>query len=237
MVVGGDGTLNEVLNGLADPGRIAIAQLPTGTANILARELDFAWDPEGVVALLEQGEVLRIDMGLVGERRFLMNVTAGFDAEVTKRVREQRTGKLGFLGYVRPILDVLEDYEPPELRVMVDDDGPFVCELVVASSTRNYGGLFKVSEEARPDSGHLDVCMFTKAGLPELVRLGTAALFRGVAESEGVVYWTGTRISIDAQEPAPVQVDGDYFGTTPTRIELRPRLVPFGVPAGGPDRT
>ncbi len=231
VVVGGDGTLNEVVNGLTDPGRVPIAQLPTGTANILAHDLGFPTKPSGTAALIDQGEVRRIDMGLIGERRFLMVVSAGFDAMVTQYIREHRTGQLGYRGYVKPVLQVIKDYVPAKLSVTVDNEPPVACEGFIASSTRNYGGFFRISDEARPDSGQLHVCIIEKASIRNIIKLGVAGLLRGFAKHPNVVYRTGRRVRVCGDEIAPVEIDGDYAGTTPIDIELLPGAIPIMVPA------
>ena len=83
LAIGGDGTLNELINGLNEPFRTPIAQLATGTANLLAHDLHFPRDPRGAARMLETGSVRRIDLGLAGDRRFLLVLSAGFDAMVT----------------------------------------------------------------------------------------------------------------------------------------------------------
>ena len=92
VVVGGDGTLNEVLNGLPDPSRIPLTQLATGTANLLAHDLRLPFSVSGMTRLLENGSVRRLDMGLARDRRFLLVVSAGFDAMVTHEVQANRSG-------------------------------------------------------------------------------------------------------------------------------------------------
>ena len=232
VVAGGDGTLNEVLNGLPDPGRLPIAQLPSGTANILAHELGFPTDPAGTAEMVDQGEVRHVDLGRVGARRFLMVVSAGFDALVTQHISEHRSGKLGYRGYVKPVLEVMKGYVPKTLWVSVDDEPALACEGFIASSTRNYGGLFRISDEARPDSGLLHVCLVEKASIGNIIELGIAGLLRGVAKHPGVVYRTATRLAVFSDEPVPVEIDGDYAGTTPIAVDLRPGAVPILVPAG-----
>ena len=234
VVVGGDGTLNEVLNGLADPGHTPLLQLPAGTANVLAHELGFPREPVGTVAVLEQGRVRHIDMGVADGRRFLLMVGAGFDAEVIREIQSGRTGKLGYRGYVKPVLKVLEGYSPPDLEVRIDDGEPLRCEALVASNTRNYGGLFRLAGEARCDSGQLDVVLFERASIPHLLRFGLEALLADIAQDRRVGYLHATKLWIDSPDPVPLQLDGEYFGTTPVEIELRPRVVPVVVPADAP---
>ena len=230
VVVGGDGTLNEILNGLPDPAAVPLCQLATGTANILAHDLRLPRRPEALAELLENGELRRLDMGLVAERRFLMLVSAGFDAMVTEEIRRTRSGTLGYARYLAPILRVLGSYRPTRITVQVDGETPVQGELVVVSNTRNYGGLFTLADRARADSGHLDVCVLSRASLPALLRTAVGGLSGGISGQKGVTYLTAREITIDAEESVAVQVDGDYFGRTPVRIGIEPACVPFISP-------
>jgi len=231
LAVGGDGTLNELLNGLSDPSRVPIAQLATGTANILAHELELPREPRGVARMLVRGGVRRLDMGLAGERRFLMVASAGFDAFVTRCIAERRTATLGYLGYAAPILGALRRYRPPRIAVRVDDRPVVEGQLVLVSNTRNYGGLFTMADLARCDSGHLDVCVLRDASLGGLVRAAAAGLTGGLSGREDVGYFTGRHIRIDAEDPVQVEIDGDHAGTTPLDIRVLAAHVPVVVPA------
>jgi YegS/Rv2252/BmrU family lipid kinase len=230
IVAGGDGTLNEVLNGLPDPSGIPIALLPTGTANILAHDLALPNRPEAVAQAIEQGGVQWLDMGLVGGHRFLMLVSAGIDAMVTEAVRRRRGQSFGYAGYVLPVLRVLLRYRVPQLRVTVDEQASFRGAFVIVSNTRNYGGIFTFADRARCDSGHFDVCIFPKGTVLGLSTYYLAALRGRVSRRTEVNYLTGRRIRIESKEPVPVQVDGDAFGTTPVCVELMPSAVPVFVP-------
>jgi len=183
--------------------------------------------------MLEAGHLRRLDMGLLGERRFLLVASAGFDAMVTNEVRRRRGGTLGYFGYLVPILRALKRYHPPELKVTVDGGDPISGAFVVVSNTRNYGGIFSFADRARCDSGHLDVCVFPRGTLSALIWYYLAA-FRGwVSTRTDVRYLTGIRIRIESREPVAVQVDGDPAGDTPVDIQLLPGAVPVLVPASG----
>ena len=232
VAAGGDGTLNEVLNGLAEAGRTPLVPMALGTANMLARELAIPRDPAGLAALIEADGVRRIDMGRVDETRFLGVVGAGFDAMVTERVRAVRRGRLGYLGYVLPILRTLARYRPPRLRVRLDGGAPVECELLIVGNLRCYGGILRVTAAARCDSGRLDACLFRSAKTAELVRYAGSA-FRGrLAEDPQVLYRSATRIEVDGDGAVPVQIDGDAWGTTPVEIAIEPGAGPILAPGG-----
>ncbi|MBN1615058.1 MAG: diacylglycerol kinase family lipid kinase [Deltaproteobacteria bacterium] len=233
VIVGGDGTINEVLNGLKDPSQTPLAVLPAGTANILARELSLSDRPAGLVRTLKKGVIRRIDMGLIGKHRFLMVASAGFDAFVTEEVRRRRKKSLGFRRYLLPILSVLMHYRPPDLTVTVDGGEAVRGSFVVVSNTKIYGGIFSFADRAQCDSGHLDICVFPRGDMWALLRYYVAAYRRRVSSDTDVRYCKGKRILIESKEPAMIQVDGEPFGTTPSDIRIVPSCVPIKVPPAG----
>jgi diacylglycerol kinase (ATP) len=230
VVAGGDGTVNDILNGLEDPSRTPLAHLAYGTANMLARELRIPREPGALAALVERGSCRRLDLGRAGSRRFLLVASSGFDAMVTSAVSRTRRGILGYGGYVRPIWRAVREYRSPRLRVSVDGAAPLGGALAIVSNIRNYGGILSVADRARPDSGVLDVCVFSGERVTDLVRYAFAAGVRRVSRLPDVAYRTGRRIAIEAEEPTAVQIDGDYRGTTPLRIEVEPSTVPVLSP-------
>jgi diacylglycerol kinase family enzyme len=231
VIAGGDGTLNDVLNGLVDPARLPVALLPTGTANLIARDLKLPRRPERVADLVVGGRIRPLDMGLAGGHRFLAVVSCGFDAMVVQAIERTRSGSLGFRGYIAPILRTLIDYEPPALRVSIDGKRPRRVALALVSNVRNYAGLFSAADRAQPDSGVLDVCLFPDASVPRLVKYLAAGLVGRVSSLPEVVYRTARRIEIESEgDEVPVQVDGDARGTTPVAIEPATLRFPVLVP-------
>jgi YegS/Rv2252/BmrU family lipid kinase len=229
LVVGGDGTLNELVNGLDDPGRVPLAQLATGTANLLAHDVAWPRKPRDVARMLEQGKIRRIDMGVAGQRRFLLVASVGFDAMVTRDIERNRTATLGYFGYARPVLRVLRTYRPLPLSVEVDDAPAVPGEWVVISNTRNYGGLFTMADRAAVDSGHLDVCVLRSAKIGRLIGVGLSGLTGGLSARDDVTYLTGRRVRIHSEQAIPFEIDGDYVGETPLEVELIPAAVPILV--------
>jgi len=230
IVAGGDGTMNEVLNGLADPRHTPIALLPTGNANVLARELGIPFEPEGVAEMIDRGMVRKLDMGQLDDRRFILLVSAGFDAMVTETIQQSRKGPIGHLGYLVPLLKVIARYRAPELRITIDREQTVRGAMVVVSNVRNYGGIFTIADRAFCDSGYLDICIFPRGTIPALLRYALSALRGKVSSLAEVTYLTGKKIRIESEEPIAVEVDGDYWGTTPVVIEIKPACVPILVP-------
>lgn len=226
VIAGGDGTVNEVLNGLSDPSRIPLFHLPTGTANMLAKDLRLPSSAEGLVHVLETGVVRKLDMGLIGSRRFLLIASAGFDAAVTKEISTARGRRLGYRGYVEPVLKALRRYRSAELEVIVDERHRLTGRQVMILNARNYGGVFVFSDRARLDSGTFDICVFRHGSRLSLVRYGLAGFLRLVGKLSDVTHITGRRVRIESAEASPIEVDGDYFGETPQTVDLYPSFVP-----------
>jgi diacylglycerol kinase (ATP) len=231
VAAGGDGTLNEVVNGLADPGATPIAPLALGTANMLAGALGVPRDPRALARLVESDTVRRIDLGHVGATRFLGVVGVGFDATVTEEVRATRRGPLGYAGYAVPILRALARYRAPRLAVRIDGGAPEPCGFLIIANLPNYGGLFAVTPDARLDSGHLDACLFRNGTIPGLVSIVWPA-WRGTLARRGDTHVVAaTRFAVESEgEPASVQIDGDAWGVTPIEVGVTPRVVPILVP-------
>lgn len=231
VAAGGDGTLNEVVNGLADPSRTPLVPLALGTANMLARALGIPRTPAALADVIEGGVERRIDLGRAGASRFLGVAGVGFDALVTEAVRRTRRGTLGYPGYALPILRTLATYRAPRLQVRLDGGAPIGCGFAIVAKLRDYGGLFAVTPEAEPDSGKLHICMFRDASIPGLVRIVLPAWRGTLAARSDCVVTSAQRIDIEADGPDPVavQLDGDAWGTTPVSITLEPRVVPMLV--------
>lgn len=230
IVAGGDGTLNEVLNGLPDPSRIPIALVPSGTSNVMAKETALPNKPHSIAVMLEQGAVRRLDMGTIGDRRFLLFVSVGLDAMVMKELLQCRSSRLGYRRYIMPVMKALARYHPPDLGITIDESMKLKGGMVLVGNTRHYGGILSITDKARYDSGHLDVCIVPKATIPSLARYYLAAARGRVSQERKIHYLTGKRIRIDSEEPVAVQVDGDYFGTTPVLINISASVVPLLVP-------
>jgi diacylglycerol kinase (ATP) len=228
VTAGGDGTLNEVLNGLAEPTATPLVPMALGTANMLAAALGLPAAPEALAEVVTSGILRRLDLGRVRAEdreagpttRFASVAGVGFDALVTRTVGLRRRGPLGYRGYAAPILRTLARYRAPRLTVRLDGGTPLPCGFLIVSRVPNYGGIFRVAPDARPDDGLLHACLFAEASIPALVRIVAPALRGRLAGAPGVSVHRATRIRVDCEGSAAVQVDGDYWGPTPVELGL-----------------
>jgi YegS/Rv2252/BmrU family lipid kinase len=225
LVCGGDGTVNETLEGLAG-SRTALAQMPLGTANVLGHELGLKAAPRWVTELVLHGRPRRLDLGRCGRHFFICMASAGFDAYVTQQMAELRKGSINYLSYVRPTLKAFWDYPFEPLRVEVDGKPVEPCVYnVVVGNTRSYGAPFTMTPQARPDDGRLDVCAFAGRGRAWLALYMAATTVPVHHRLASVRYLTGLRIDVDAASPVAVQLDGDYKTQTPVRFEVVPNAI------------
>jgi YegS/Rv2252/BmrU family lipid kinase len=243
IVVGGDGTLNEVINGLTEPSRLPIALIPTGTGNVLARDLGLPRGLKGQLRMLQGGAVRWLDMGLatapasgqVGGaaspgRRFLALLSSGLDAMVVRRVHQKRGRRLGRSGYFLPILRTLWTYRAPRLQLSVDGQVVPEGSMLVIGNTRHYAGLLDLMPKGRFDSGRMQACLMRRGGWADLLGYALAALLGRLPRLRSVHRTSGRCFELRAEPPTPVEADGDDIGDTPVSVRVQPAMVPLLVP-------
>jgi len=229
VVVGGDGTLNEVINGLEADRPVAVC--PLGTGNVLAKELRVPRRTEGFCQMVEKGRLRALDVASAAGRRFVSFAGVGFDAEVAAEVAACRRGTTHITRYVRPILRCLARYRFPQLHVSIDGAEPVeAAGSVLVSNVRAYGGPFVVTPDALNDDGLLDVCVLRRGTRRSYLRAMLAFIFRCQRSLGGARYFRGRSIHVTADEPVRYQVDGDVAGILPATFELVGQRLQFVVP-------
>jgi diacylglycerol kinase (ATP) len=206
---GGDGTVNEVGRALAF-GPAALAVVPAGSGNGLARELGVPRDPAAALrAGLEATERL-IDAGELGDRLFFNVAGIGFDARVAARFNARAQGRRGPLPYFLIGIREVFRYRPMEYRLSVDGETS-CCRalLLVCANSRRYGGDVLIAPRARLDDGRLDLVV-VEPRTPLRTLWDARRVFTGsVGEAPGVAMRPFTRLEVSAAEPLPFHVDGE----------------------------
>jgi YegS/Rv2252/BmrU family lipid kinase len=231
VAAGGDGTLNEVINGLA-PSAIPQAFLPLGTTNVFALEAGIPFDVEQACAIALDGSPQPVCLGLAGETRFLLMASAGFDADVVYRVSGRLKRWTGKFAYLASGLRRLAGPLSAPIEV-VREDGSTVCGYhVILGNGRLYGGRFSVTPDASLAEEALDVCVFLKKGrLPLLRCAAKIAAGRRLARPDAETF--KARSVVVRGEGVPVQIDGDHLGRLPMTFRaLSGELVLVLPPAG-----
>ncbi len=228
VAAGGDGTLLDVANRF--PG-IPIGVLPLGTENLFARALGLPCDGQQLAKTIAGGRSVRFDCARANGRRFLVVASAGFDAEVIHLAHTRRSGRIRRWFYALPILTALLRYTYPCARVQLDDEphSHQACLVLIANLSRYALGL-PVAPQARGNDGLLDVCIFQDPGRWRLFRDLMAVLRGQHQQLRHVIVRQASRITVHAEEPVPVQIDGDPAGYSPCTIEIEPGAIEVLVP-------
>jgi YegS/Rv2252/BmrU family lipid kinase len=235
VAAGGDGTINEVINGIAG-STTALAPLPLGTMNVWARELRLPLQPRAAAEALLDWQVRPIDLGRAGERYFLLMAGIGFDAAITAGVKAGEKRRLGALAYVLRGVQQALSLRGARVRLIIDGR-PIKGRVlqVVIGNTQLYGGLVKITDRAVIDDGLLDVCVLKgENGLSAVWRL-ISILGRRHAYDPEVAYYRARSVRIAARPRLPVQVDGDPIGETPMSFEVAPGALYALLPRDLPD--
>lgn len=240
LVVGGDGTLREAINGRALELPWPVGVLPLGTANLVGRELGM---PLGgsirryveAIRRLEPVTVgaLSIEGTSVPARYALACVGVGMDARIVRVIDELRAAQRartggatgGYSQWIRPIWHQIRHHEFPNLRVTVDGQRTLRASAVVVQNARNYGGVFRLCPDAGMTSGALTAVLIRSRSRRDLMRILANALLRRVAHDKGVRLIRGEQVRIESPTPEPVQADGDPSGQTDVTIRLEQQAI------------
>ncbi|MDW8146706.1 MAG: diacylglycerol kinase family lipid kinase [Roseiflexaceae bacterium] len=232
---GGDGTINEVINGLAGT-RTALAALPVGTVNVWVRELGLPLEPRAAAEALLLARRRRIDLGRAGDRYFLLMAGIGFDAAVVNEVRSDEKRRLGALAYVVRAFDLALRYRGRWARIALD--GRVIrgrVLLVVIGNSQLYGGVFKITPRACINDGLLDVCIIKGDSLAEAPLRLLSILRQRYNLDPRIEYHRARIIHITTRGALPVQVDGDQSGFTPMTFTVAPGALYALLPDTLPD--
>jgi YegS/Rv2252/BmrU family lipid kinase len=233
IAVGGDGTANEVAAGLLGT-ETAMAVVPAGSGNGLARTLGIPLDFKRALAELQGGERRRMDVGFINDLLFLNVAGAGFDADVAQafHVQAKQGGRRGLLSYTRLSLRMILSYEAPRWKAETDAGGFEGPALIVAvANGRQYGGGARMAPKARLDDGLLDLVILEEAPLIEILWGARRAFIGDLEKLRPYRHLVVRRVTIETAKPAYFHRDGEPEAAV-SRLEVRiePRALAVVVP-------
>jgi len=243
VAVGGDGSVNEVVNGMAEGGNAELAVIPRGTGWDFVRTYGIPRDLDAAIDIALNGDVREIDLGLVSYRTwagadgraYFANVaSAGISGAIAQRANEASKALGGKISYYWATLAVFVRWQTGDMRVSVDDEirGGKMIDVVVANG-RYLGGGMMMCPDAEPDDGQLDVLLIGDVTKRDLLFV-LPKTYRGRhLPHPRLEILRGQVITVDADEPLPVELDGEQPGTTPARFEVVPGALRLRIPAVG----
>jgi len=222
VAAGGDGTVNEVVNGIAGTGA-ALGLLPLGTMNVFATELGLPGnDLERCWQIICEGQPRFVDLPSANGKHFVQLAGVGFDAQVVKETSLALKRSFGPLSYIMSAAQIAAR-QPPRLRIesenAVTEEGSFV----LVGNGRLYGGRFPFFKQAVIDDGLLDVLVFKRLNYLEIIRYLQDVIFSSQITSPEVEYFQTTSLRVASEGDVPVEVDGELIGNCPVQFDIRSR--------------
>jgi YegS/Rv2252/BmrU family lipid kinase len=240
VVVGGDGTVNEVVNGIAGRDDVELAVIPRGTGWDFVRTYGIPRRLENAVEVALHGQTRVIDLGRAryrgwdgseGESLFANIASAGMSGAIAKRANESSKALGGKAAYLWSTMAVFSRWRSDEVRVRVDgEERRGRMHDVIVANGRFFGGGMQICPEAEPDDGLFDVLLLGDLTKRDLL-LTLPKTYRGKhLPHPKAELLRGAAVELDAPEPLPVELDGEQPGTTPARFEIVPQALRLRVP-------
>ncbi|HYA97273.1 MAG TPA: diacylglycerol kinase family protein [Methylomirabilota bacterium] len=244
IVCGGDGTLNEVVNGLAaspNGHRVPLALLPGGTANVLAKELGLPWEIPRAAEKLLQGNVREIAVGLATplqqpeKRRYFVSVAgAGPDGRIVYSLDLGLKARVGILAYWWEGVRQVVRYSFPRFRVVTPEQ-QMEGTLLLVGRTKHYGGPFRITTGADLLEDRFEIGVLTSQSALRYLSYLPSLYFGKLRGAEGVSFWKTDRVVCEplGEEPVHAQVDGEKLARLPVEFRIVPKGLKLLMPRNG----
>ncbi|MDZ4741940.1 MAG: diacylglycerol kinase family lipid kinase [Verrucomicrobiota bacterium] len=228
VAAGGDGTLNEVVNGLANsPARLGI--LPLGTVNVFARETGIPLDLHAAWNVVVKGKTRKIDLARANDKYFVQLAGVGLDAQTIKETTFGFKKIWGPMSYIFNSIRIASQ-EAPRITLTLPDGQKHEGCFALVGNGRYYGGSFEFFHDARLDDGLLDICLFKSQKHHDLIRYFNGVLFKTLKHMEDVVTVKAESASITAEKETALEIDGEYCGTSPVHFSVQKSALTVIVP-------
>lgn len=244
VVAGGDGTINEAVNGLAEnrlpgyPASPPLAIVPLGTANVLAAEIGLEVTPGAIARTIAEGEAREIALGQVQmtgadgsakPRLVTLMAGAGFDAHVVENVDLALKRRIGKGAYVWESLRQLFAFDFAGYDVWIDGVHHRAASVVVANA-RHYGGRYVLAPDARLEDPLLQVCLFGRSGRLNAMRYAAALTSNRLPQLPDIRVLPARQVRIEGPIGDPLQGDGDTIARLPCEISVLPAAMRLVMP-------
>src|SRR5512139_1637149 len=233
VAAGGDGTVNEVANGLAGSDT-RLAVVPLGTGNVFAKEFSLPPTVEGCLALLAEGKTVSVPLAKANDRYFVLFASAGFDAEVVERMTHRQKNALGIAAYI--LVGARHILRPqPTLWIEFPGRERIEAQSVIVARGRKYGGNVVIAPAAEISGNTFQVILLLRKGRWAIARFALDLLRGKHVASPRVAVREVSSVVVRCRIPSAAQVDGDYLGPLPVRFTVTDVPLRLVVPQGFPE--
>lgn len=229
IAAGGDGTLNEVVNGVAAAG-LPVAFLPLGTVNVFALEAGIPLDIKAACRTAVLGKPKNITLGRINGEFFLLMASAGWDADAVAMVRTGLKRRAGRFAYAISALEALVALPPKRMTLTFPDGTERFAYGVVISNCRSYGGHYSVSANASMFSRQLDACLLCQDGRAARLKFALSLALKRQLKGPLVDFVPLNKVRLEGNDVA-IQVDGDDWGHLPVTVEAVPEAITIVLPS------
>jgi YegS/Rv2252/BmrU family lipid kinase len=234
LAAGGDGTINEVVNGIAG-SQVHFGILPAGTANVLANEIGFSNRPDHAARQLLHAVPIRIALGALdrcreARRYFVLMAGVGLDARIVYELDLDLKSRLGKLAYWH---GGLRQFGRPVPRFHLNVNGSDYCaSFALITRVRNYGGDFEIARHIRLTDSDFEVVVFQNHQWQDYLRFFGAVMTNRLYNTEGVAITRATRVEVDSPEDERIYIqnDGESLGVLPATISAVPDALTLLMP-------
>lgn len=228
VAAGGDGTINEVANGIAG-STVQLGILPAGTMNVFAAELGLPKNLDDAWKVICEGHTREIDLPRAGENYFVQMGGIGLDAQIVEETSREVRKTFGPLSYAVSMAQIAAR-TPPIIQIETPERSE-VGSFVLVGNGRYYGGPFVFFRDAAIDDGKLDVMVFKNLSYLDIFRYLQAIIFQNHYDLHDVEYFQTTSLKATSEERLPVEVDGELIGRLPMEFGFSERKLRVLVPA------
>ena len=229
IAAGGDGTVNEVVNGLAG-GPAALGVLPLGTGNDFAAMMGMSKNPLQALEQILRGRSLPVDLCRVNDRFFASTVGAGYDGEVTFAANHKFKRMRGMIVYILAVFSTVFAFRPRKVRLTIDGESvEQEITLIAVANSRTYGGGMCVAPNAVADDGLFEICLADKMGPARIMMMLPRFIKGNHLSMREVTISRGREITLECAEPLYYQIDGEVLQDS----RLAFRLIPRGLLVAG----
>jgi YegS/Rv2252/BmrU family lipid kinase len=227
---GGDGTLNEVLQGMV-MSEVPLAVWPGGTANVVALDLRLPYTPKDIVDLISRDSCYRIHVAKAGSRYYFFTAGIGLDAEIIEAVDSELKKQIGKGAFWLAGFAHLVKWNPTPISLQIDGK-TYTGTFVIIGKSFGYGGTLTLTPHARLDEDMLDVCIFSGTSKLQYISYLASCLNKTQLQRKGVTYLKTRRVDANSVVSLPVQADGEVIGNLPMTFEVVPNALTVYVPQG-----